>query len=94
MTRRGPVTGWTLGRAEDVRRITAARQSFHPVHARKVAEDVDNGDARRDADFQRAAVQATNTDLSSRWFGAAEHGEGCREDFLAKRSKATHAQKI
>lgn len=86
--------GWTLDKAENVHRLYVAKTTFHPKHSRKVLEKVDDARAKQEAEFQEAAVLAANTDLGTGWLDAAEHGEGCRGKFLAKRSHSTHSQKV
>lgn len=102
---KGPVMGWTLDKARNVRVLYESKTSFHPGHARKLAERAErdvlgNLIGKNEAKFQLEVVRATNGGLGSswglgtKWLDAAEHGEGCRGKFLAKRSHATHDQKI
>lgn len=85
--------GWTFDKARDVYRIERAERANSYNHAQTLLQGVEpKGSTAMANDFCAAAEQALRDNDCKAPKEAP--GEGCRGDFLSKRCKATHSQRI
>lgn len=87
--------GWTLRKGKHVRRLHAAERALSKEHARKLLEDVPSKMHLYDAkEFSKACGRAIRKQKVFLPQNREFFGEGCRGDFLTKRSQATHNQHL
>ena len=86
--------GWTLEKGSHVFRLEQAERAPSEEIARKLLEDVPSTEelynSKQFAKAVRHGLRRQDVKLSEKPKG----GEGCRGDFLIKRSRATHEIKI
>jgi len=84
--------GWTIEKAENVRKLEVAERTSNEEYERKIVEQVsDEFHLFSAAEFGLSIERAV---FKNHIDTEAVHGEGCRGKFLLKRSNATHNQKI